>query len=47
MAKAKCPEKELEIDVPAECPRECVYLYEGTCVHPLMGREEDGGISIC
>ncbi len=47
MAKVKCPLNDTEIDMPAECSKECIYLYDGTCAHPLMGSEESGGSSIC
>ncbi len=47
MAKVKCPVNEKEVEVPQDCPKDCVYLFQGECVNPLAGREEDGSFSNC
>ncbi len=47
MAKIKCPVKEKELEVPRDCSKDCVYLFQGECVNPLAGKDDDGGCSIC
>lgn len=36
MAKMMCPLKKKEIHVPKDCPKECMWLKEGKCIHPKM-----------
>ncbi len=47
MAKIKCPVKDKELEVPKDCPKDCVYLFEGECVNPLACAETDCGCNIC
>ncbi len=47
MAKVKCPVSGKELNVPADCPKDCIYLAAGECVNPLAGVEQEGGFSGC
>lgn len=35
MAKVKCPQLNKEVEAPDDCPKDCVYLFNGECVNPL------------
>jgi len=40
MAKMTYPVKKMEMDVPKDCPEDCMYLKEGMCIYPKKKTEE-------